>query len=126
MGKLRIGLMERAIPVLPADDITVAKHFYVDKLGFRVTFEASDGKSGIMGVERGTISLTIDAPMSGHGRHACVALHVDDADSYYREWREKLEIKNPPRDEDWGARTFGVDDPAGNTIFVIGPPRTVR
>jgi len=122
-GKHRIGVMERAVPVLPADDLSAAKAFYVNRLGFRVTFEASDGKSGIMGVERGTISITIDAPMSGHGRDACVSLHVNDADSYYREWRDKVEIKNPPRDEDWGARTFSVHDPAGNTIFVIGPAR---
>ena len=123
MGKRRIGLMEKAVPILPADDITVAKHFYVDKLGFRVTFEQSDARHGIMGVERGTISLTIDAPMSGHGREACVSLHVNDADTYYREWCDKVDIKHPPRDEDWGARTFSVHDPAGNTIFVIGPPK---
>ena len=116
--------MERAIPVLPADDLSAAKQFYVDKLGFHVTFEASDdGKSGIMGVERGTISLTIDAPMSGHGRDACVSLHVTDADRYYSEWREKVAITHPPRDEYWGARTFSVHDPAGNTIFVIGPQK---
>jgi catechol 2,3-dioxygenase-like lactoylglutathione lyase family enzyme len=115
--------MERAVPVLPADDISAAKQFYVDKLGFRVTFEQSDGKSGIMGVERGTISITIDAPMSGHGRDACVSLQVTDADSYYREWRDKVEIKHPPRDEYWGARTFSVHDPSGNTIFVIGPKK---
>ena len=48
--------MERAVPVLPADDITAAKQFYVDKLGFRVIFEESDGKSGIMGVERGVLT----------------------------------------------------------------------
>lgn len=123
-GGRKIVGMERAVPVLPADDISVAKQFYVDKLGFRVTFEASDdGRSGIMGVERGTISITIDAPMSGHGRDACVSLHVTDADSYYREWRDKVEIENPPRDEYWGARTFSVHDPAGNTIFVIGPKK---
>lgn len=116
--------MERAVPVLPADDLSAAKQFYVGKLGFHVTFESSDdGKSGIMGVERGTISLTIDAPMSGHGRDACVSLHVSDADRYYSEWRDRVEIENPPRDEYWGARTFSVHDPAGNTIFVIGPPK---
>lgn len=115
--------MERAVPVLPADDLEAAKDFYVNKLGFRVTFEATDdGKTGIMGLERGTIALTIDAPMSGHGREACVSLHVASADAYYREWRNKVEIKNPPRDEEWGARTFGLSDPSGNTIFVIGPP----
>jgi len=33
--------MERAVPVLPADDLRVAKKFYVDALGFDVTFESS-------------------------------------------------------------------------------------
>jgi hypothetical protein len=115
--------MERAVPVLPADDISAAKAFY-QKLGFRVTFEASDdGKSGIMGVERGSIALTIDAPMSGHGRQACASLIVDDADKYDNEWSSKVSIANPPRDEYWNARTFSVHDPSDNTIFVIGPPR---
>ena len=42
--------MERAVPILPADDLGVAKRFYTG-LGFAVTFEATtDGKSGIMGV----------------------------------------------------------------------------
>jgi uncharacterized glyoxalase superfamily protein PhnB len=113
--------MERAVPVLPADDITAAKQFYVDKLGFRVTFEESDGKSGIMGVERGSINITIDAPMAGHGRKACVSLHVDDADRYYDEWRDKVQIQRPPQNEYWGSRTFGFQDPSDNTIFVIGP-----
>ena len=113
--------MERAVPILPADDLSVARHFYVDKLGFRVLFEEGDGKSGILGVQRGSIEITIDAPMAGHGRDACVSLRVDDADAYYDEWSEKVEIPKPPRDEYWGARTFSVHDPAGNTIFVIGP-----
>ena len=115
--------MERAVPILPADDLAAAKRFY-ETLGFHTTFEATeDGKSGIMGVARGSIALTIDAPMSGHGRNACVSLIVDDADAYYREWSAKINIPRPPRDEEWNARTFGIEDPAGNTIFVIGPPR---
>jgi hypothetical protein len=34
--------MERAIPVLPADDLKVAKEFYVNRLDFDVRFEATD------------------------------------------------------------------------------------
>jgi hypothetical protein len=30
-------------------------------------------------------------------------------------------MKRPPTEEEWGARTFDVIDPFGNTIFVIGP-----
>jgi uncharacterized glyoxalase superfamily protein PhnB len=114
--------MERAIPILPAEDLTAAKAFYVNGLGFRVTFEVSeDGRSGLLGIERGTIQMTLDSPMKGHGRSACVALQVDDADAYYREWSAKVDVLRAPKDEEWGARTFDLLDPFGNTIFVMGP-----
>ena len=116
--------MERAVPVLPADDLRVAKEFYVQGLGFTVTFEATeDGRNGIIGLERGTISLTIDSPMAGHGRQACVSLEVASADGYYEEWRQRVPIERPPQNQEWGARTFDVLDPFGNTIFVMGPLR---
>ena len=55
----------------PSQDLAAAKAFYVDLLGFRVTFEASeDGRTGLLGLERGTIQLTLDSPMEGHGRNA--------------------------------------------------------
>jgi catechol 2,3-dioxygenase-like lactoylglutathione lyase family enzyme len=114
--------MERAIPILPVEDLATAKAFYVNGLGFRVTFEASeDGRSGLLGIERGTIQMTLDCPMKGHGRNACVALQVDDADAYYREWHAKVDVLRAPKDEEWGARTFDLLDPSGNTIFVMGP-----
>jgi uncharacterized glyoxalase superfamily protein PhnB len=115
--------MERAIPILPADDLRVAKSFYVDRLGFSIRFEVSeDGKNGLLGLERGTICLTLDCPMSGHGREACVSLEVKDADAYYDEWRNQVAVTRPPKDEAWGARTFDLIDPFGNTLFVMGPP----
>lgn len=56
--------VERAIPILPADDLGLAKDFYAGKLGFSVLFEASEGgKEGIRGLERRTIRITIDGPM---------------------------------------------------------------
>ncbi len=114
--------MERAVPIFPANDLAVARAFYVDGLGFSVTFEASgDGRSGLLGLERGTIQLTLDSPMEGHGRDACVSFHVDDTDAYYREWSAKVTVLRAPRDEEWGARTFDLLDPSGNTIFVMGP-----
>jgi catechol 2,3-dioxygenase-like lactoylglutathione lyase family enzyme len=116
--------LERAIPVLPTDDLQASKAFYVDGLGFSVTFEASeDGRKGLMGLARGDIRITLDSPMPGHGREACVALEVDDADAYYREWSAKVKVLRAPGDEDWGARTFDLIDPSGNTIFVMGPVR---
>jgi catechol 2,3-dioxygenase-like lactoylglutathione lyase family enzyme len=114
--------MELASPNLPVDDLATAKAFYVGALGFEVEFEATDdGRSGILGVRRGTMHVTLDCPMSGHGRDACVTLRVDDADRYYEEWRTRTDVKRPPHDEPWGARTFDLLDPFGNTIFVMGP-----
>jgi catechol 2,3-dioxygenase-like lactoylglutathione lyase family enzyme len=115
-------IMERAIPILPTEDLAAAKAFYIDRLGFHVTFEVSeDGHSGLLGVARGTIEITLDSPMNGHGRNGCVALQVDDTDSYYREWSSKVDVLRPPKDEEWGARTFDLLDPSGNTLFVMGP-----
>ena len=74
--------MERAVPVLPGDDVKIAKEFYVDRLGFRVTFEATeDGTNGMLGLERGALCLTIDCPMTGHGRNVCAVLEVEIAQS---------------------------------------------
>lgn len=116
--------MDRAVPVLPGDDVSVAKSFYAGRLGFTVRYEATEyGKNGIIGFERGTICITVDCPMSGHGRDACVSLEVANADAYYDEWRDRVEIRRPPMNEPWGGRTFGFQDPFGNTIFIIGPVR---
>lgn len=115
-------MIERAIPILPGDDLRAAKDFYVGKLGFTVQFEATaDGHNGLMGLQRGTIELTIDCPMSGHGRNACASLRVNSADDLYREWKASVPMPRAPMNEEWGARTFSVQDPFGNTLFVIGP-----
>jgi uncharacterized glyoxalase superfamily protein PhnB len=114
--------MERAIPILPVEDLDVAKEFYVDRLGFGIRFEhRGDDSGGLLGVERGSIWLTLDCPMTGHGRKACASLQVESADAYYDEWHTRVEVGHPPKNEAWGARTFDVTDPFGNTIFVMGP-----
>jgi uncharacterized glyoxalase superfamily protein PhnB len=59
--------------------------------------------------------------MTGHGRDACVSIEVDSADAYYAEWKDRVVVKRPPKNEEWGARTFDLIDPFGNTIFVMGP-----
>lgn len=115
---------ELAVAVLPTADLTAARAFYVEGLGFDVDFEfTGDDGSGMIGLRRGSMRITLDSPMDGHGRNACVALHVDDADRYYEEWRVRVAVEQAPRDEPWSARTFGLTDPSGNTIFVIGPRR---
>jgi len=111
---------------MPIDDPEVARRFYVDGLGFQTVFEAryphEDTEGTIIGIERGSIRIHLDSPMPGHGRDACVYLDVEDADACYEEWRTKVTIDEPPQDQLWGARTFSVMDPFGNSLFVVGPP----
>lgn len=114
--------MNIAVSNLPADDLSVAKAFYVDKLGFKVLFDSSeDGRSGLIGLERDGMRINIDAPMDGHGRHACVSLEVDDIDALYAEWSQRLGLTEPPVSQPWGARTFEFQDPDDNTVFVLAP-----
>jgi uncharacterized glyoxalase superfamily protein PhnB len=117
-------MTELAVPILPVLDLDIAKRFYVDQLGFSLNWEwrADSGAEGMVGVQRGGMKITLDCPMSGHGRDACVSLEVESADAYYEEWKARgVAIERAPHNEEWNARTFGVSDPFGNTIFVIGP-----
>lgn len=113
---------ERTVPILPADDLAAARAFYVDGLGFEVTFDTSGGgREGLLGLKRGGLELTIDCPMDGHGRDACASLRVGDVDAVYEAWRARVKVLRRPRNEDWGSRTFDLVDPSGNTLFVMGP-----
>jgi catechol 2,3-dioxygenase-like lactoylglutathione lyase family enzyme len=113
-----------AVPNLPSSDLAVAKRFYVDLLGFAVTFESSeDGHTGIVGLERDGMRINLDAPMDGHGRKVCVSLEVDDIDQLYREWSSKVDGIEQPVKQEWGASTFGFQDPDDNTVFVLGEAR---
>jgi len=113
---------ERSIPVFPMDDPAKARRFYVDGLGFRELFAGHYGRDGtILGFERGDLRINLDCPMPGHGRAACACLEVTDADEIFEQWRARVPIPHGPKTEDWGARTFTVIDPFGNTLFVIGP-----
>ena len=42
-------------------------------------------------------------------------------DAYFEEWSPRVHVLRAPHNEEWGARTFDLLDPFGNTIFVMGP-----
>jgi catechol 2,3-dioxygenase-like lactoylglutathione lyase family enzyme len=113
--------MSLAIRNLPAVDLNAARRFYVDRLGFKVIFDSSDGGAeGLVGLERDGMRINIDAPMDGHGRKACVTLEVDNIEALHAEWIKALNLDEPLIDQPWGARPFGFQDPDDNTVFVLG------
>ena len=46
---------------------------------------------------------------------------MEDADADFDEWSSEVDVLRGPKNVDWGARTFDLLDPFGNTIFVMGP-----
>ena len=52
---------------------------------------------------------------------AIFAQRIVEADAYYAEWSARVPVLRAPKNEAWGARTFDLLDPFGNTIFVMGP-----
>lgn len=73
-------------------------------------------------VASGSIEFTLDSPMHAHGRNALVSLEVQIIDRFYVEWKPLIQLRDTPRNGESGTRTFGFDDPFGNTLFLIGPP----
>ena len=122
---LRYCVNSASLRFIPVEDLEKAKQHYIDGLGFRISFEGhyqhGSEEGTILGLERGKIQINIDHPMPGHGRDVCICLEVKDVDALYEEWRSSVEIKEPPEDQAWGRRTFGVTDPFGNGFYVLGP-----
>ena len=83
--------------------------------------QAAPKASGYHWLRDSRTRLHLDSPMPDHGRDACVYLDVKDADALYEEWQSKVEIRKPPQNQPWVARTFDVIDPFGNSLFVVGP-----
>ena len=57
--------MERAVPILPASDLTAAMHFYI-RLGFHVTFQEVRDDDGKTGHRPATGALAVDLAQDGH------------------------------------------------------------
>lgn len=105
--------------VLAVNDLTAAKKFYVEKLGFAVDLEVD----GWAFLSRGACKLRLgdcpDAvPMSKALDHSWFAyLHVRDAAGLYAETvRNGVEIWHKLGDKPWGMREFAIVTPDGHRI----------
>ncbi len=105
-----------------------SKAFYRDMLGFGVTFENDFYLLMHTPNRQAEISFLLpDHPsqqplfhkaFSGKGIY--LTIEVDDADSIYRELKEKgADIIIDLRDEPWGDRHFAIQDPNGVAIDIV-------
>ncbi len=110
------------------EKLAESKAFYVDKLGFGVTFENEfyllmhtpnrQAELSFLLPHHPSQQPFFHKPYSGQGMY--LTIEVDDVDSIYEDLKRKeVEIKVELRDEPWGDRHFAVEDPSGIGIDFV-------
>jgi uncharacterized glyoxalase superfamily protein PhnB len=112
--------VERVIPVLRMFDVGKAREFYVDWLGFKVDWEHrfEENMPLYMQVSLGDCVLHLTEHHGDGSPGSVVLVKVRGLEAWHRELMTKGYKYMRPGIEtmDWGAKTMGVIDPAGNKI----------
>lgn len=119
--------LEASYPVVVTDKLIECRDFYTRWFGFRVVFEATwfvyltSSEEG----QHGIAFMTPDHPSRPPGPEAfdnesiLLTFQVPDAASEFERVRTSgLVVDHPLRDEPWGQRRFGLEDPAGVWVDV--------
>ncbi|MBT1703787.1 VOC family protein [Fulvivirgaceae bacterium PWU20] len=118
--KLNAGIITRKI--------SETKDFYINVLGFEVTFEndfylllhTPDGQSEISFLlpDHPSQQPLFHKPFQGQGIY--LTIEVDNVDNIYNALKSKgVEIKIDLRNETWGDRHFAIEDPNGVGIDIV-------
>ena len=113
--------------VFIVEDLSAAKSFYTENLGFEVVFSGdwyihlvaqSGVQVGFMLPDQPTQPPIFQEPYSGKG--VIFSLEVEDVDAAFAEARSKsLPIVFELKSEDWGQRHFCVQDPNGLYVDIV-------
>lgn len=104
------------------------KNFYVNNLGFGVTFENEfylllhtpnqESEISFLLPNHPSQQSFFHKPFQGQGMY--VTIEVDDVDKIYNAIKKKgVTIKIDIRDEPWGDRHFAIEDPNGIGIDIV-------
>jgi catechol 2,3-dioxygenase-like lactoylglutathione lyase family enzyme len=108
--------------------IAETKNFYVNNLGFGVTFEnefylllhtpGHESEISFLLPNHPSQQPLFHRPFQGQGMY--ITIEVDDVDKLYNELKKKnVVIKIDIRDEPWGDRHFAIEDPNGIGIDIV-------
>jgi uncharacterized glyoxalase superfamily protein PhnB len=113
----------RLFPLFITDKLESTKRFYVDKLGFEVTFDLPNYlqvRSNKAADAPELCFMLPDAFPDGvkrpmfKGDGAIVSIPVDNADAAYDRMKSKgANVTEAPTDKPWGWRSYFVSDPNG-------------
>ncbi len=116
----------KIIPLVTFAELAELKTFYVDRLGFELTYDApmylglkSPGEDG---AEIGFMTPDSDTEPVFEGKGLTLCLYVDDVDATHSAMVERdVPIVQPPEDKPWGDRCCVARDPAGVMLYVTQP-----
>lgn len=109
------------VPILRSFDEAKAKEFYVDFLGFEVTFEHrfEENTPLYMGLQRGDCRLHLSEHFGDGTPGTSIRILVSELVAF----QEGLLAKKyrharpgPPVEQTWGTRELMIKDPFGNTL----------
>jgi predicted enzyme related to lactoylglutathione lyase len=118
--------IKNVTPIITTKLLPQTRAFYVDLLGFQVSYEHErylGVRAGAPGShELGFMTPDSDAQDLFDGRGVTFAFGVEDADrEHARLRRAGAAIVREPQNEPWGARAFILRDPNGVTVYLSHP-----
>lgn len=110
------------------DKLIETKKFYIDMLGFGITFENEfylllhtpnhEAEISFLLPNHPSQQKLFQKPFTGQGMY--LTIEVEDVDKVYSDLKNKgVEIKIDIRDEPWGDRHFAIQDPNGIGIDIV-------
>jgi predicted enzyme related to lactoylglutathione lyase len=112
------GLLEKALPELPFNDVAAAIAYYQDVLGFSINYAQHD--LGVM--ERDEVTILLIQRTERHTGIGSVGFYIEDADKLYAELQAKgANLQGEPVSWPWGLRNFQVLDLEGNRLTFSQP-----
>ncbi|HEX5053617.1 MAG TPA: VOC family protein [Planctomycetota bacterium] len=117
---------QNIVPIVTTSRLRETRAFYVDLLGFEVSFE-HDHYLGVRAGPAGSAELGFmrpdaDAPGTFGGLGMTFGIRVADADLECERLRTAgARIVQEPADMPWGARAFATVDPNGVALYVSHP-----
>ena len=110
------------------EKLAETKKFYLETLGFGVTFENEfylllhtphhGAEISFLLPNHPSQQTLFQKPFAGEGVY--LTIEVDDVDKVYNDLQNKgIEIKIDIRDEPWGDRHFAIQDPNGIGIDIV-------
>lgn len=115
-------------PVIVTEKLVESRDFYVRWFGFQAAFESS-WFIYLVSQQNSSISMAFinpqhpsspPDPAEFNGSGMFLTLQVEDVAAMYQQLLQAgLSISYPVRDEPWGQRRFGVQDPIGIWVDVV-------